>query len=356
MRFAVYVRDDRRGLAVDSGDGFRGLFRDEPGYPGDLDRLVADQADLSGPPRPCKWDSPSESMPCASCRRFQARARSFVSDSITWSIQGKSASTLPDYPVVFARFASSLIGHGAPIAMPRQSTQLDYEGELVAVLGRGGKDISRKDALDHVAGYSIFNDVTVRDYQLRTSQWTVGKNFDGTGAFGPFFVLSEALPPGCKGLHLTTRLNDRIVQHAAIADMVFDVESLIVSLSEAFTLSAGDIIVTGTPGGIGMSRHPPLWMKPGDVCEVEISGLGVLRNSIIKLVMKMPDLDHSVMARSATIAATLRGIVGHEWVIENEAERRPYESDGLTAYSALPLLVVLARQHGTDQADSSLLP
>lgn len=281
MRFAVYVRDGRRGLAVDSGDGFRGLFRDEPGYPGDLDRLVADQADLSAAAaalqagQPIGIDAVRLLPPFPSPGKIICIGLNYVEHT------GEVGMTLPDYPVVFARFASSLIGHGAPIAMPRQSPQLDYEGELVAVLGRGGKDISRKDALDHVAGYSIFNDVTVRDYQLRTSQWTVGKNFDGTGAFGPFFVLSEALPPGCKGLHLATRLNDRIVQHAAIADMAFDVESLIVSLSEAFTLSAGDIIVTGTPGGIGMSRHPPLWMKPGDVCEVEISGLGVLRNSII---------------------------------------------------------------------------
>jgi 2-keto-4-pentenoate hydratase/2-oxohepta-3-ene-1,7-dioic acid hydratase in catechol pathway len=188
---------------------------------------------------------------------------------------------LPAYPTVFARFASSLIGHGAPIPMPRQSTQLDYEGELVAVIGRGGQNISREKALDHVAGYSIFNDITVRDYQLRTSQWTLGKNFDGTGAFGPFFVVSEDLPAGCKGLRLTTRLNGRIVQDAAITDMVFDVEALIESMSDAFTLSAGDIIVTGTPGGIGMGRHPPLWMKPGDVCEVEIPGLGILRNSVV---------------------------------------------------------------------------
>jgi acylpyruvate hydrolase len=281
MRFAVYVLDDRRGLAVDLGEGFRGLFRDEAGYPGDLDHLVANQADLSAAAvalksgRPISIDAVRLLPPFPNPGKIICIGLNYVDHSAEVGI------ALPDYPEVFSRFASSLIGHDAPIAIPRQSTQLDYEGELVAVIGRRGRSIPRREALNHVAGYSIFNDVTVRDYQLRTSQWTMGKNFDGTGAFGPFFVVSEALPPGCKGLHLTTRLNGRIMQHAAIGDMVFDVETLIVSLSDALTLSAGDIIVTGTPGGIGMSHHPPLWMKPGDVCEVEISSLGILRNSII---------------------------------------------------------------------------
>ena len=281
MRFAVYFLNGRRGLAVDLGEGFRGLFRDEPGYPGDLDHLVANQAELSAAAnalalgQPISIDAVQLLPPFPNPGKVICIGLNYVDHSAEVGL------ALPDYPTVFGRFASSLIGHGAPIPMPRQSPQLDYEGELVAVIGRSGQNISREKALDHVAGYSIFNDVSVRDYQLRTSQWALGKNFDGTGAFGPFFVVSEALPPGCKGLTLTTRLNGRIVQNAAIADMVFDVETLIVSLSDAFTLSAGDVIVTGTPGGIGMSHHPPLWMKPGDVCEVEISGLGILRNSIV---------------------------------------------------------------------------
>jgi acylpyruvate hydrolase len=281
MRFAVYVLNGRRGLAVDLGAGFRGLFRDESGYPGDLDHLVADQAALhqaakalsSG--QPVNVDAVQLLPPFPNPGKIICLGLNYVDHSAEVGIP------VPDYPTVFARFASSLIGHGAPIPMPSQSTQLDYEGELVAVIGRGGRSISREGALGHVAGYSIFNDVSVRDYQLKTTQWTVGKNFDGTGAFGPFFVVSEALPPGCKGQSLTTRLNGRTVQSGGITDMVFDVETLIVLLSDAFTLSAGDIIVTGTPGGIGMSHHPPLWMKPGDVCEVEISGLGILRNSIV---------------------------------------------------------------------------
>jgi len=132
-----------------------------------------------------------------------------------------------------------------------------------------------------VAGYSLFNDASIRDYQFKSPQWTVGKNFDGTGAFGPWLVTADELPPGCRGLRLQTRLNGEVVQSASTDDLVFDVATLVSVLSEAFTLEAGDIIVTGTPSGVGLARKPPLWMKPGDVCEVELEGLGVLRNAVV---------------------------------------------------------------------------
>jgi 2-keto-4-pentenoate hydratase/2-oxohepta-3-ene-1,7-dioic acid hydratase in catechol pathway len=187
----------------------------------------------------------------------------------------------PAYPTVFGRFASSLIGHGAPIIRPTVSGQLDYEGEIAAVIGKSGRDIPHDQALDYVAGYSLFNDASIRDYQFKSPQWTVGKNFDDTGAFGPTFVLSEDLPPGCRGLQLTTRLNGEVVQNASTDDLVFDVATLVSLLSVAFTLEAGDVIVTGTPAGVGLARMPPLWMKPGDICEVEVDGLGVLSNPIV---------------------------------------------------------------------------
>ena len=160
------------------------------------------------------------------------------------------------------------------------SDKLDYEGELVAVIGRGGRDIAKERALDHVAGYSIFNDGSVRDYQLRTPQWTVGKNFDGTGAFGPYFVTADQLPKGAAGLSLQTRLNGTVMQSTSTSDMVFDVATLVSLLSVAMTLEPGDVIVTGTPAGVGGARKPPVFMKPGDICEVEIEGIGVLRNAI----------------------------------------------------------------------------
>jgi 2-keto-4-pentenoate hydratase/2-oxohepta-3-ene-1,7-dioic acid hydratase in catechol pathway len=186
----------------------------------------------------------------------------------------------PEYPAVFGRFQTSLIGHNAPLIRPHVSDKFDYEGELVAVIGKGGRYISMDKALDHVAGYSIFNDGSVRDYQLRTTQWTLGKNFDGTGSFGPTFVTADELPRGATGLRLQTRLNGQVVQDATTADLIFDIATLVSQMSEAFTLEPGDIIVTGTPSGIGHARKPPLYMKPGDVCEVEIEGLGILSNPI----------------------------------------------------------------------------
>lgn len=141
---------------------------------------------------------------------------------------------------------------------------------MVAVIGKGGRHISEDDALEHMIGYSIFNDASVCDYQKKAPQWTMGKNFDGTGAFGPYLVTADELPRGGKGLRIQTRLNGTMVQDASTDDMVFNVAKLISFLSEAITLSPGDILVSGTPAGVGVARTPPLFMKDGDVCEVEI--------------------------------------------------------------------------------------
>jgi acylpyruvate hydrolase len=282
MRFAVYETDGRRGLAVEHGGRLSGLFVDEPGYPGDLEILIENGADLGAIGRVL---AAGNSIDLESVHLLPplSRPSKIVCIGLNYGAHSTEAGfKLPTYPTVFARFTSSLIGHGDPIILPPQSSQLDYEGELVAIIGRRGRNISPANALGHVAGYSIFNDATLRDFQFKTPQWTMGKNFDGTGAFGPFFVPAAVLPPGCKGLHLQTRLNRQVVQDALISDLVFDVKTLIVLISEVFTLEAGDLIVTGTPAGVGMAREPKLWMRPGDVCEVEISDLGVLRNPIAK--------------------------------------------------------------------------
>jgi acylpyruvate hydrolase len=283
MRFAVYEKEGRRGLAVERGNGgATGLLASDPGYPGDLSDLIASGADFTAVGQALAAGQPID---LNSVRLLPPLPRPGKIVCIGLNYRDHSAEAgfeLPPYPTVFARFASSLIGHGDPIILPPQSSELDYEGELVAIIGRDGRNISKADALDHVAGYSIFNDATLRDFQFKTPQWTMGKNFDGTGSFGPFFVPSAVLPPGCKGLHLQTRLAGKVVQDASISDLVFDVQTLVALVSEVFTLEAGDIIVTGTPAGVGMARHPQLWMQAGDVCEVEITGLGVLRNPIAR--------------------------------------------------------------------------
>jgi 2-keto-4-pentenoate hydratase/2-oxohepta-3-ene-1,7-dioic acid hydratase in catechol pathway len=186
----------------------------------------------------------------------------------------------PVYPEIFARFATSLIAHGDPIRQPPESFTLDYEAELAVVIGRRGRRITRDRALDHVAGYSLFNDATIREFQLRTPQWTMGKNFDATGAFGPWLVTPDALPSGAHGLRVQGRLNGRVMQDASTDRLMFNVPALIELISIAISLEPGDVIITGTPGGVGAARKPPVFMQPGDVFEVEIERMGVLSNYV----------------------------------------------------------------------------
>ncbi len=186
----------------------------------------------------------------------------------------------PDYPVYFLRVNTSVVAHGAPLVRPRVSEQFDYEGEMVAVIGKGGRAIPQSQALDHVVAYSIFNDGSVRDYQFKGPQWTLGKNFDGTGPFGPMLVSADELPPGATGLRLETILNGQTVQSASTDDLLFPVAELVAKASEAMTLEVGDVIVTGTPAGVGFARKPPLFMKHGDVCEVRIEKIGTLSNPV----------------------------------------------------------------------------
>lgn len=187
----------------------------------------------------------------------------------------------PKYPVVFHRYASSWVAHGQALVRPHVSTQFDYEAELVVVIGKAGRYISKDRALEHVAGYSIFNDGSIRDYQLRTNQWMLGKNFDASGSFGPEFVTADELPEAARGLRIQCRLNGQVLQDANTRDMIFDVPTLVATCSEAMALQPGDIIISGTPSGVGMARKPQVWMKAGDVCEVEVEGIGILRNPVV---------------------------------------------------------------------------
>jgi acylpyruvate hydrolase len=281
MRFASFARNGVRGLAVrTAAGGWAGLLADESGFPASLETLLAgnslnDAAAVLARAKPVDFDRVTLLPVLSNPGKIICVGLNYADHS------AESGFKQPDYPTLFGRFNSSLIAHGAPIVRPKLSEQLDYEGELVAVIGKGGKNIPKTQALDHVVGYSIFNDASIRDYQFKSPQWTMGKNFDDTGAFGPTLVTADELPPGCLGLKLVTRLNGQVVQSAMIDDMVFDVATQIALVSEAITLSPGDIFVTGTPSGVGLARKPPLWMKHGDICEVEIDQLGILRNPIV---------------------------------------------------------------------------
>jgi len=186
----------------------------------------------------------------------------------------------PEYPSFFMRGPSSLTSHNSPIIRPKVSDKLDYEAELAFVIGKPIRNATLANALDSVAGYSVFNDGSIRDYQRKTTQWTIGKNFDKTGAFGPWLVTPDELPPGCHGLNIQSRLNGQIMQNANTKDFLWGVAETIVLISECMTLEPGDLVITGTPAGVGYARTPPVFMKPGDICEIEIESIGVLSNSI----------------------------------------------------------------------------
>ena len=195
--------------------------------------------------------------------------------------EGTQRDNVPKFPTVFMRGLTSLVPHGQPILRPQVSESLDYEAELILVVGKRAKHLTAANALSCIAGYSCGNEGTVREFQRKTPQWDMGKNFDQTGGFGPWFVSADELPAGGKGLKIECRLNGQVMQSDNTDNMMFPVIETLVYVSQGITLEPGDVIFTGTPSGVGAARKPPVWMKSGDVCEVEIQGVGTLRNPII---------------------------------------------------------------------------
>lgn len=283
MKFVEYRDGGRRGLAVEDASGaLRGRREGDADYPGTLQSLIAAGGQALADAGRALAGAPEVDLSATQVLPPLPAPGKIICVGLNYREHAAESNVAPPaWPTIFSRFASSLVGHGAPLVRPRCSTQFDFEGELVAVIGRAGRHVPPAQALDHVAGYSVFNDGSVRDIQLRTSQWTLGKNFDGTGAFGPAFVTADALPSGARGLRLVTRLNGTVVQDASTDDLIFDIATLVSELSAAMTLEPGDVIVTGTPSGVGMARSPQLFMKHGDVCEVEIEGIGLLRNPVV---------------------------------------------------------------------------
>lgn len=189
---------------------------------------------------------------------------------------------IPDYPAIFMRTNQSIMAAGEPLVRPSCSEKLDYEAELMVIIGKGGRHITEEKALDHVFGYTVFNDGSVRDYQRKTHQWTPGKNFDQTGAIGPFVVTADDLPDGAKGLKIESRVGAETLQSSNTGNMIWSVAQAIAIISEFTTLQAGDLIAMGTPPGVGHAKKPnPRWLRPGEVIEIEIEKIGICASPVV---------------------------------------------------------------------------
>lgn len=277
MRIARVSKDGKLGLAARSGDKVTVVFDDALA---DLDAQIAAGTLADAGAKAAAGETVDETA--LTFLPPVVRPSKIICLGLNYRDHAEESGLgIPEFPVLFARFPSSLVGHRAPIILPKVSDQLDWEAELVVVLARGGKNIAHTAALDHVAGYSVFNDASIRDYQMKTPQWTAGKNFDDTGAFGPWLVTPDELPAGAAGLKIECRVDGAVMQSSNTGNLIFDVAKTIELLSTFMTLQAGDVLVMGTPGGVGIARNPQVWMKAGQTCEVEIEGVGLLVNPIV---------------------------------------------------------------------------
>lgn len=281
MRFAVCMEEGERRLGVVRGERVATLGSSSPdlleviGWGRDGLEAISKQADV---------------LPAAAWRPLSAirlalpfqPAGKVICLGLNYRAHAREGGyEVPDYPALFLRVATSLLAAGEAIVAPRVSEKLDFEAELMVIIGRGGRHIPEAGALDHVFGYTCFNDASIRDFQRKTHQWTPGKNFDRTGAVGPVVVTADELPAGAAGLRIACRLNGATAQDASTADMLVPVAMAVSLISEFMTLEPGDMIAMGTPQGVGHARTPPLWMRPGDTVEVEIEGIGILRNGVV---------------------------------------------------------------------------
>ena len=283
MRFTTYLRDGAPRLAVVDGDNLVDLNDANPQVPADLRLALKAGVDVAAAGAAALKDKAKrQPLAGATLAPLVPEPGKTVCLGLNYFDHAKEGGRdKPDYPWFFFRAASSLVASGQPGLLPVVSSKFDYEAELAVVIGKKvPRHTKEADALQYVFGYSCFNDMSVRDYQKRTPQWTIGKNFDGTGGFGPVLVTADELPPAAVGLKIQGRLNGEVMQSANTADMIWGVAETLSLLSEVLTLEPGDVVVMGTPAGVGQARTPPVWMKAGDTFEVEIERIGTLVNPI----------------------------------------------------------------------------
>lgn len=283
MRIATIDRNGKAIVAVRRGDDYVDLSVAAPQLPQDMKSLLeagalgqaaeaAEAADGAAllPAADAHYLPPIGDPPKILCCGLNYRDHAL-----------ETGQPIPDYPIIFTRAATTLVGHGQPMVRPKASIEYDYEAELAVIIGQAGRHVSAANALGIVAGYSCFNDGSLRDYQFKSPQWTMGKNFDDTGGFGPEIVSADELPPGGAGLAIRCRLNGETMQDSNTDQHIFDVPTVIATVTEVMTLVPGDVIIMGTPPGVGAARDPQVWMSGGDTCEIEIEGIGTLSNPIV---------------------------------------------------------------------------
>jgi len=281
MRLITYRHDGREQVGVRQDNDVIPVTSVAPDLPNSIRQLLVDDLleELKG--RTAGFDDDCISVDDIEYLRLIPDPGKIICIGRNYAAHAaEGGAETPTFPEVFFRGATSLVPHEGNIIRPQCSEMLDFEGEFAFIVGTACRHATEANALDYIAGYTLFNDATIRNYQRFSSQWTVGKNFDGTGAFGPELVTSDELPDGMAGLSLTTRLNGALMQEGQTDHLVFPVRTLVRILSECMTLEPGDVVVTGTPAGVGYARKPPVWMKAGDTVEVEVTGLGKLINTV----------------------------------------------------------------------------
>ena len=282
MRLVNFKAHDGARIGVVEGDKVIDLTSVDATAPRDIQTVIAngtlDQlqmiADKAGDSNHLAYDSLNFSIPISAPGKILCLGLNYM-EHVNEGIFEKQP-----FPTIFMRTATSMVAHNEPLIRPSVSETLDYEAELALIIGKRSRHLSAENALEAVAGYSCANDGSVREFQRHTIQWTMGKNFDKTGPFGPVFVTADELPDGAKGLAIACRLNGQTVQSSNTDMMMFPVIETLVYITQGLTLEPGDVILMGTPSGVGHARKPPLWMRDGDVVEVEIETIGLLRNVI----------------------------------------------------------------------------
>jgi acylpyruvate hydrolase len=286
MKIVGFERDGALHLGVVDGDSVIDLQAADPRVPGDLGEVLKRHPGDLKPAADLAKRAPASArvplkgikyaLPVANPGKIIALGLNYL-DHVK---EGPQKDNIPKFPTIFMRSRTSLAPHDSPLLRPKVSDTFDYEAELVLIVGKRAKNLTRENAYSCIAGWSCFNDGSIREWQRRTTQWDIGKNFDATGGFGPWMVTADEVPAGGKGLKIESRVNGKVMQSDNTDNMMFPVAETLVYLTQGMTLEPGDLVLTGTPSGVGHPRKPPVWMKPGDIVEVEIEKVGLLRNTI----------------------------------------------------------------------------